>query len=79
MAHLRFNLVSFLFHLVTLMLICVTVFTAEAPTSRITAVSMSRAIVFIPNIDDLAPLPPRVNLIPFSSHGELLMLTPPFV
>jgi hypothetical protein len=79
MVHLRFNLVSFLSPLVTLMLICMTVFIVEALTRRNVTVSVSCAIIFIPNIDGLAPPPHRVNLIPFSSHGKLLVLTPLFV
>jgi hypothetical protein len=78
MAHLHFNLVSFMFPLVTLMLICMMVFIVKALTSRNATMSVSHATIFVPNVDGLATPSHRVNLILFSSHGELLVLTPSF-
>ena len=52
------------------------VFTVEPLTSWNAAMSVSRAAVFVPNVDDLAPPCSRLNQPSFRSYGELLMLTP---
>ena len=54
MAHLYLNLDMFPLHLVTLLLTSLLVFIVEPLTSQNATVSVSRAAIFVLNIDDQA-------------------------